>query len=139
MELEIVTPEKIMYQGTVDELYITTADGAIGILPHHMNLFTKVIPGELKLKISGKDEYMAVTSGFLQVSNNKVTLLADYAVPAEEIEIEKAMEARKRAEEILKRKETKINDREFAAAEAAFKQAVAELQVAGRRRKRPVH
>lgn len=139
MDLEIVTPEKVIYEGKVDEIYVTTADGAIGILPHHINLFTKLVPGELKLKISGKEEYMAITSGFLEVNNNKVSILADYAVPADEIQVEKAMEARKRAEEILKRKESKLTEQEFAAAEAAFKQAVAELQVATHRKKRSVH
>jgi F-type H+-transporting ATPase subunit epsilon len=139
MELEIVTPEKVIYQGEVDEIYVNTADGAIGILPHHINLFTKLIPGELKLKISGRDQYMAITGGFLEVNKNKVTILADYAVQADEIDVNKAMEARKRAEEILKKKESRITAQEFAAAEAAFKQAVAELKVASHKHKRPVH
>jgi len=139
MELDIVTPEKIIFQGEVDEIYVNTADGEIGILPHHINLFTKLVPGELKLKISGKEQYMAITSGFLEVNKNKVTILADYAVHAEEIEVEKAMEARKRAEEILKKKESRITEQEFAAAEAAFKQAVAELKVASHRHKRTIH
>jgi F-type H+-transporting ATPase subunit epsilon len=139
MELEIVTPEKIIFQGDVDEIYVNTADGAIGILPHHINLFTKLVPGELKLKISGRDQYMAITSGFLEVNKNKVTILADYAVHADEIDVEKAMEARKRAEEVLKRKESRITEQEFAAAEASFKQAIAELKVASHRRKRTIH
>jgi len=139
MDLDIVTPEKIIYQGKVDEIYVTTADGDIGIFPHHINLFTKLVPGELKLKIGGKEEYMAITSGFLEINNNHVSILADYAITAEEIQIEKAMEARKRAEEILKKKESRITEQEFAAAEAAFKQAVAELKVASHRRKRIVH
>jgi len=139
MELEIVTPEKIIFQGDVDEIYVNTADGAIGILPHHINLFTKLVPGELKLKISGREQYMAITSGFLEVNKNKVTILADYAAHADEIDVNKAMEAQRRAEEILKKKESRITEQEFAAAEAAFKQAVAELKVASHRHKRPVH
>lgn len=139
MELEIVTPEKVIFQGQVDEIYVNTADGAIGILPHHINLFTKLIPGELKLKISGKEQFMALTGGFLEVNKNKVTILADYAVHAEDIDVNKAMEARKRAEEILKKKESRITEQEFAAAEAAFRQAVAELKVAEHRHKRSVH
>src|SRR6185437_11336840 len=130
MDLEIVTPEKIIFEGHVDEIYVNTADGAIGILPHHINLFTKLVPGELKLKVSGRNQYMAITGGFLEVNKNKVTILADYAVHAEEIDINKAMDARKRAEEILKKKESKITEQEFASAQAAFKQAVAELKVA---------
>jgi len=139
MELEIVTPEKVIFQGQVDEIYVNTADGAIGILPHHINLFTKLIPGELKLKISGKEQFMALTGGFLEVNKNKVTILADYAVHAEDIDVNKAMEARKRAEEILKKKESRITEQEFAAAEAAFQQAIAELKVAEHRHKRSVH
>jgi F-type H+-transporting ATPase subunit epsilon len=138
MELEIVTPEKIIFQGAVDEIYVNTADGAIGIFPHHINLFTKLVPGELKLKISGRDQFMAITSGFLEINKDKVTILADYAVHADEIDIQKAMDARKHAEEILKKKESKITEQEFAAAEAAFKQAIAELKVASHKRKRSI-
>jgi F-type H+-transporting ATPase subunit epsilon len=75
----------------------------------------------------------------LQVNKNKVTILADYAVHAEDIEVEKAMEARKRAEEIMKKKESRITEQEFAEAEAAFKQAIAELKVASHRKKRIIH
>jgi len=82
---------------------------------------------------------MALTGGFLEVNKNKVTILADYAVHAEDIDVNKAMEARKRAEEILKKKESRITEQEFAAAEAAFQQAIAELKVAEHRHKRSVH
>lgn len=139
MQLEIVTPEKNIYKGNVDELYINTVEGEIGILPHHVNLFTKIEPGELRLKISGREQFMAITGGFLEVSNNKVTILADYAVHAEEIEVQKAMEARKRAEEILKKKESQISERDFAQAQAAFTQAILELRVANRRHRKPIN
>lgn len=136
MKLEIVTPEKIIYEGDVDELYINTADGEIGILPHHVNLFTKVMPGEMKLVVGGKDQYMAITGGFLEVSDNKVTLIADYAVEAEEINVDKAIAAQKRAEEILKKKESQISDKDFAEAQSVFRQAILELKVANRRRRK---
>jgi F-type H+-transporting ATPase subunit epsilon len=138
MDLEIITPEKVVYQGEVGEIYIKTADGPLGIFPHHINLFSKVVPGELKLKVSGHDEFLALTGGFLEISNNKVTILADYAVPAEEIQVEKALEAKKRAEELLKRKETQEDAREFATAQAELAKAIIELQVAGHRRKRSI-
>ena len=138
MDLQIITPEKVVYEGQVSELYIKTADGPLGIFPHHINLFSKLVPGELKLKISGKEEFMALTSGFMEISNNKVTILADYAVPAEDIQVEKAMEAKKRAEEILKKKQTDLNEREFATAQAELAKALIELQVANRKRKRIV-
>ena len=101
MDLQIITPEKVVYEGEISELYIKTADGPLGIFPHHINLFSKLVPGELKIKISGREEFMALTSGFMEINNNKITVLADYAVPAEEIQIEKAMEAKKRAEKYV--------------------------------------
>lgn len=133
MQLEIVTPEKIIYSGEVDEIIVTTADGEIGILPHHVNLFTKILPGELTLKIGGKTEHMALTGGFLEVANNKVSILADYAVRAEDIEVNKALEAQKRAEEILKKKESGITEQDLANAQGDLRRAILELKVARRR------
>jgi F-type H+-transporting ATPase subunit epsilon len=121
MDLQIITPEKIVYEGEVSELYIKTADGPLGIFPHHINLFSKLVPGE-----------------FMEISNNKVTILADYAIPAEQIQVEKVMEAKKRAEELLKKKETQLNEREFAIAQAELAKALVELQVANRKRKRSI-
>lgn len=136
MQLEIVTPEKIIYSGDVDEIIVNTADGEISILPHHINIFTKVLPGELTIKISGKEQFLAITGGFLEVSNNKITILADYAVRAEEIEVEKALEAQKRAEAILKRKEEGISERDFAEAQGELRKALLELHIANRRHRR---
>jgi len=139
MDLQIITPEKVVYEGEVSELYINTADGPLGIFPHHINLFSKLVPGELKIKISGREEFMALTSGFMEISSNKVTILAEDAVPAEDIQVEKAMEAKKRAEEILKKKETQLDEREFATAQAELAKAIVELQVANRRHKKSIH
>jgi F-type H+-transporting ATPase subunit epsilon len=133
MHLEIVTPEKIIYKGDIDEIVVNTADGEIAILPHHVNLFTKILPGELTIKIGGKEQFLAMTGGFLEISNNKITILADYAVRAEEIEIEKAIEAQKRAEAVLKKKEEGISEQDFAAAQGDLRRAILELHVAKRR------
>jgi F-type H+-transporting ATPase subunit epsilon len=135
MTLEIVTPEKVIYKGDVDEIVVNTADGEIGILPHHVNLFTKVMPGEVTLKVGGKDQFLAITGGFLEVSKNKVTILADYAVHAEEIDVQKALEAQKRAEEILKRKKEHISEQDFAMAQSELSRAILELHVANRRKR----
>jgi F-type H+-transporting ATPase subunit epsilon len=139
MQLEIVTPEKVIYKGEVDEIIVNTADGEIAVLPHHVNLFTKVIPGELTLKIADKEQYLAITGGFLEVSQNKVTLLADYAVHAEDIDVEKALEAQKRAEEILKKRKEGVSEQEFAVARGELGRAILELHIANRRRRRTVH
>ena len=133
MQLEIVTPEKITYSGEVDEIVVNTADGEIGILPHHVNLFTKVMPGEVILKIGGKEQFLAITGGFLEVNNNKVTILADYAVHAEDIDVDKALEAQKRAEEILKKKTEGGTQQDFASAQGELGRAILELHVARRR------
>ncbi|HSA83450.1 MAG TPA: ATP synthase F1 subunit epsilon [Patescibacteria group bacterium] len=132
MQLEIVTPEKIIYTGEVDEVVVNTADGEIAVLPHHVNLVTKVLPGELILKTGSKTQHMAITGGFLEVSNNKITMLADYAVQAEEIQINKALEAQKRAEEILKKKDSGLTAQDLANAQAELTKAILELKVARR-------
>jgi F-type H+-transporting ATPase subunit epsilon len=137
MNLEIVTPEKIIYSGEVDEIILTTASGEIGVLPHHVNLFTKVLPGELTIKTGGKSQFLAITGGFLEINNNKITLLADYAVHADEIKVEKALEAQKRAEEILRRKESGLTEKDFATAQGDLRRAILELNVAKRRHRSP--
>lgn len=131
LQLEIVTPEKLIYKDSVDELVVPTTTGEIAILPNHAALFTQVAAGEIAIKKGGKTQFMAVSGGFLQVEKNMVNLLADYAVRSEEIEIAKAEEARKRAEKAMAEKAT---DRDFALAESAFKKAVLELKVARRRK-----
>lgn len=138
MKIEIVTPEKIIYSGDIDQLTVETVDGRIAILPHHVNLFTKIKPGELHMKISNKEQFLAVTGGFVEVSNNKVTVLADYAVHAEDVDIEKAMAAQKRAEELLKKKEGQLNDQEYAELQSALGRAILELDIANRRRRRKI-
>lgn len=136
MKLDIVSPEKTLYSGDVDQITVDTADGRIGILPHHVNLFTKLIGGEMKLKVGGKEEILAVTGGFLQVRNNVVTILADYAVHAEDIDVQKAIEAQKRAEEILKKKEGQLSDAEYADLQSALGRAILELKIADHRKRR---
>lgn len=136
MKLDIVSPEKTLYSGEVEQITVDTVDGRIAILPHHVNLFTRIKTGELKLKVSGKEELLAITGGFLQVSNNVVTILADYAIHAEDIDVQKAIEAQKRAEEVLKKKEGQLSDAEYADLQSALGRAILELRVAESRRKR---
>lgn len=135
MHLSIVTPEKTIYTGDVDELIVNTATGEISILPHHVNLFTKIEPGEVTLKTTDKNHFLAITGGFLELSNNKATILADYAVRAEEIELSKAIEAQKRAEETIRKAKEGISERDFATAQADLRRALLEIHVAKRRHK----
>lgn len=133
MHLSIVTPEKTVYAGDIDELIVNTASGELTILPHHVNLFTKIMPGEVSIKAAQKNQFLAVTGGFLELSSNKATILADYAVRAEEIEVSKAIEAQKRAEETIKKAQEGISERDFATAQADLRKALLELHVARKR------
>lgn len=130
LHLEIITPERIVYQDEASEVIVPTISGQIAILPNHVPLLTKIAPGELIIKKADKELFLAVDGGFLELSNNRISILADYAIRSEEIEIQKAQEAQKRAQ---KRMEEKGTDEEFAEAQALFRRTILELKVAGRR------
>lgn len=132
---EVVSPEKLVYKDEVEEVILPTTSGQITILPNHISLFTQVIPGEIIIKKNGKEQYMAVTGGFLEVNNNNASILADYAVRSEDIEVAKAMDAQKRAEKIIKESGEKTSEKDFALAQAEFLRSILELKVASRRKK----
>lgn len=134
MQLKVVTPEKVIYDGEIDELIIPTVTGEIAVLPHHIDLLTQVVPGEMIIKHKGKDQHVAVTGGFLQIVDGVLTLLSDYAVRSEEIDAKKALDAQKRAEETLKKKKEDLTERDFAVAQADMRRAILELKVANKRR-----
>ncbi len=138
MQFELITPEKVILKQEIDELVVQTAQGQITILPHHTQLLTKVLPGEMTVKSGGKEMFLAVTGGFLEVNNGQITLLADYAVRSEEIEVEKALKAQERAKEVLKKKEEGISDRDFALAQGDLRRSILELQVANKRKRQRV-
>lgn len=133
--LEIITPEKVIYKDEVDEIIVPTENGEIAILPNHINLLTQVIPGELIIKKGTGQQYLAITGGFLEVSNNKISILAEYAVKAQDIEVARAMEAKKRAEKVMSEKST---DNELRMAQAEMIKAILELKVATRHKRRQV-
>lgn len=129
--LQIVTPEKIVYDDDIDEILVETVEGQIGILQNHVRLLTKLVPGELTIKKGTHSQHLAATGGFLEVGDNKATILADYAIRAEDIEVAKAEEARKRAEQAMKEK---TSDKDFRVAEAELQKAIMELNVARKRK-----
>lgn len=132
--LEIITPERIVYKDDVDEVIAPTVSGQITILPHHVNLFTKIEPGELTVKKGKSSQFLAITGGFLEVADNKISILADYAVRSEEIEAAKAIEAQKRAEQLMKQAKEKESQRDFALAESELRKAILELKVVTKRK-----
>ena len=131
--LEIITPEKSVYKDEVSEVVVPTADGEIAILPNHINLLTQINPGELIIKKGSSNQSLAITGGFLEVSNNKVSILANYAVKAQDIEIARSQEAKKRAEKIMSEKTT---DNELRIAQGELIKAILELKIATKHRRR---
>ncbi len=131
--LEIITPEKVVYKDEVQEVVVPTVNGEIAILPNHVNLLTQVNPGELIIKKGTSQQYLAITGGFLEVQGNKISILAEYAVKAQDIEVARAMEAKKRAEKIMSEKST---DNELRIAQAEMIKAILELKVATKHKRR---
>lgn len=133
MLLEIITPQKVIYKEEIDEAVIPTTEGEIGILPHHIGLLTQIAAGEIIIKKGNKAQSIAITGGFLEVSKDHISILADYAIRSEDIEVAKAEEAQRRAERLMKEKTT---EKDFKIAEAELLKSLLQLKIAGKYRKR---
>ncbi|MDZ4717969.1 MAG: F0F1 ATP synthase subunit epsilon [Roseiflexaceae bacterium] len=133
IHLEIITAERVVFSDDVDQINAPTKDGRIGILPRHMPLLTILDVGELDIIKNGETTPFAVTGGFMEVLPNRVTILADSADRADEIDEARAEAARKRAEELLSGQQS---DRDIKIAEAELRKALVQLKVAGIQRLR---
>lgn len=134
LTVEIVTPERVVYsQEGVDILIVPGIEGQLGVLPLHAPLLTMIQPGVLRIVKGDEETTMAITGGFIEVRENRVTILADAAERGEEIDMARAEEARRRAEERLAAREEAID---MAQAEAALKRALIRLKAAERIRRR---
>lgn len=133
LHLKIVTPEKLIFDEEVSQVNASTDMGTIGILPNHTALMAKLVPGELIIKKSGKNESFAVGSGFLQMIGNTLTVMTDLAAHAADIDEKAAEEAKKRAEQAL---EQKLSGEEYAETVAILEKSLAELHVKRRHRVR---
>src|SRR3989344_8743845 len=111
LHLKIVTPEKEIFDGEVDEVLVTTEQGEIGILPNHENLMSKIVAGELRYKDGNQTKVMVTGSGLLQVVNNTLSVLTDLVENESEIDVKAAEEARNRAQAAL---EQTLSDEEYA-------------------------
>ena len=138
IQLEIVTPERLVYQDEVESVNVPGVEGELGILPHHAPLVSTLGYGELRIRKGGAEESFAIVGGFVQVRPDKVVVMAETADLASEIDLERAQEARREAERAL---ETGyIEGADLSAARASLQQALMRIRVAERRhREGPRH
>ena len=134
IKLDIVTAERVVYSDDVDIVIAPGIEGQLGILPHHSPLMTMLQPGELIARKGSEEFSLAVTGGFFEVRPDRVIVLADSAERAEEIDIARAEEAKKRAEQRLEEKYAPETD--SARTEAALRRSLIRIKVATRRRRR---
>jgi F-type H+-transporting ATPase subunit epsilon len=128
-QFEIVTPEKLVARDVAEEMQIPAKNGYIGVLPGHAPLITELAVGEISYRNAGYTRRIAVAWGFAEVLPDKVTILAETAERAEEIDVKRAQEAKNRAEQLLKSGDTETD---FARAGNALQRAETRLQVAGK-------
>jgi F-type H+-transporting ATPase subunit epsilon len=132
MQLRLVTPERTIVNEEVEEILARGIEGDFGVLPEHMPLVTPLSIGEMKYKKDGQWEDIAIGGGFIQVLPDGVTVVADVAERSEDIDRERAEEARRRAEELLKEARTSEEEVE---AQARLQRAILRLRVSQQRRR----
>lgn len=133
VRLDIVTAERVVYSEEVDVVVAPGVEGQLGILPHHAPLMTTLQAGEMVVKKGGEEFSLAISGGFLEVRPDRVIVLADTAERDEEIDLARAEEAKRRAQERLTHPTTEVD---LARAEAALRRSLARLKVAEKRGKR---
>jgi F-type H+-transporting ATPase subunit epsilon len=126
LNLQIVTPEGIAYSEDVEMVGLRAVEGQIGILPQHVRLMTQMLPGEMMVRKEGQDRFLAVGEGLVEVTGDRVAILTDMAIAAENIDEAKAEEARRRAEARLREK---ISAADLASVNASLARSLAQLRV----------
>lgn len=129
IDLQIVTPDRAIVQAQVDEVEIPGSEGYFGVLPGHTPLLASLAVGELWYRIGQEKTYLAIAFGFAEVLPDRVTILARLAERAEDIDLERAEAARKRADERLASPKAEVD---YDRARVALQKSITRLQVAGR-------
>ena len=127
IHVDVVSAEEQIFSGEAEFVVLPGIDGELGIFPRHTPLFTQIKPGAVRIKIPGQaaEELVFVQGGFLEVQPHKVTVLADTAIRAQDLDEAKALEAKKRAEDAMVNKESAET---MAAAQAELASAVAQIE-----------
>lgn len=126
LKLEIVTPDSRTFSDDVEMVTVPAAEGEMGIYPQHVPLLTQLVPGELIVRKDGRDFFLAVGEGFIEITGERVAIMTDMALRAENIDEAKAEEARQRAEARLAEH---LDDEESAMVSAALAHSLAQLKV----------
>jgi F-type H+-transporting ATPase subunit epsilon len=131
LRLEIVTPEATVYSEDVDMVTLPGVEGQMGVLPQHVRLMTQMVPGEMIVRKDGRDNFLAVGEGLVEVTNEQVSIVTNMAVAVESIDEAAAEEARQRAAARLKEK---LSSEEVASVNASLARSLAQLNVKRRHR-----
>ena len=130
LKLEIVTPSGTAYTNDVDMVTLPSAAGEIGVMPRHVPMLTRITPGEVRVKIGGEDDLLAVGEGLAAITADRVSIVTDMAIASKDIDEAKVEEARQRA---LARLRDKISDEEVATVNASLARTLAQIKVKRRR------
>ena len=129
LKLKIATPEKVIYENEINQVSIPTMDGEITVLPNHVPLVSVLKAGEMRIVDKDGEQVMAVSGGFLEVrGQNEIVILADNAERATEIDIDRAEQARLRAEELMKQTKS-VEDVDFAKLQAMIDREMNRIRV----------
>lgn len=131
LKLRIVTPQGVAYENDVELVSLRAPDGQISILPMHTRLMTQILPGELMVRQEGRDQFLAVGEGLVEITGETIAIATDMAIAVENIDEAKLEEAYRRAEARLR---DKISDEEVASVNASLARSLAQLHVKRRRR-----
>lgn len=131
LSVNVLTPQAQIFSGEADEVLVPSVNGELGILPNHVSLLTQVMPGEIQIKTGSKTQSIAIMGGYIEVNNNIINILGDYAIRAEDIEVAKVEQAKQKAEKL---KVEKISQEDLATIEADLRRSILELKVARRNR-----
>jgi F-type H+-transporting ATPase subunit epsilon len=132
LKLDIITPAGTAYSADVQMVTLPSITGQIGIYPVHVPLLTRIVPGEMIVRTNGRDEFLAVGEGLVEVTGDHVAIVTDMAIAVERIDEARVEEARRRAEARLREK---ISDEEVATVNAALARSLAQLRVKTRHRR----
>jgi F-type H+-transporting ATPase subunit epsilon len=131
LKLEIVTPQATVFSEDVNMVTLPGIEGQFGVYPQHVRLITQIVPGEIIVTKDGQDRFLAVGEGLVEITGDRVAIVTDMAIPAEQVDEAKVEEARERAAARLREK---ISDEEVASVNASLVRSLAQLQVKRRRR-----